>query len=394
LKKPVTTLLMLRRMDCNDGVASYCETLIKGLTARGDRVVIVSGPVTQLYGSALRYQAISESVVDWIVLAGLKEKRPKLATIKSILAVIRAHSVDVISPQGLALLPLTFLISKLARRPVVGNYHPSMGGSAAGTVATSYSLKTKLGYRALITFFGPDRLIAISKDAADFFRIGCGFRSDRIALINNGIDTATYRPANAEERHRARQRFSISGDALVCELSGRLNFNKGHDIVIDAIRILRRTKPELNVVCLFPGAGDQAEAIKAYAFKDEADAKSFQFLGFTDNETLRDAYWAADIGLLPSRFEGFGISMIEAMGCGCVPIRTPGGGWQEQIVDGSNGFVIPFNDPRALANRIFELSDPVRRAAMRDNAINYAAENFSQEKMIEKTSELYREVAK
>jgi glycosyltransferase involved in cell wall biosynthesis len=85
--------------------------------------------------------------------------------------------------------------------------------------------------------------------------------------------------------------------------------------------------------------------------------------------------------------------MIEAMSCGCVAIRTPGGGWQEQIVEGVNGFIIPFNNAQALADCIADLSDPKLRAIMRVNAMNYAAENFSQEQMISKTSALHREVA-
>jgi glycosyltransferase involved in cell wall biosynthesis len=392
LKRPVTVLLLLRRLDSNDGVASYCETLVKGLNAQGDRVVIISGSVTHLYGSTPRFDAISSGVVEWIVVPGLRSKFPKIADIRRILSAIKQHSIDVISPQGLSILPVAFLLSKISRCPVVANYHPSMGGNTVSNVATEYSLKTKLAYRGLVTLFRPDRVIAISKEAAEFFHAGCGVPSDRIALINNGIDTVAYRPPTAEEKEKARQRFSIPENALVCELSGRLNLNKGHDIVADAIRILRKTRPELNVICLFSGGGDQAEDIKSYVFKDEADAKSFQFLGFTDFVTLRDMYWAADIGLLPSRFEGFGISMIEAMSCGCVPIRTPGGGWREQITDGVSGFIVPFNDPQALADRIAELSDPMKRQAMREKAIAHVASQFSQDVTVAKTSDLYRDI--
>ncbi len=62
-------------------------------------------------------------------------------------------------------------------------------------------------------------------------------------------------------------------------------------------------------------------------------------------------------------------------------------------MEGVNGFIIPFNNAQALADCIADLSDPKLRAIMRVNAMNYAAENFSQEQMISKTSALYREVA-
>jgi glycosyltransferase involved in cell wall biosynthesis len=108
---------------------------------------------------------------------------------------------------------------------------------------------------------------------------------------------------------------------------------------------------------------------------------------------LREAYWAADIGLLPSRAESFGLVIPEAMRCGCVPVRTPSGGWQDQIVDGVNGFVVPFDDAPALAERIATLADRERRETMRGRAIAHATENFDQRRMLAATADLYREVA-
>jgi glycosyltransferase involved in cell wall biosynthesis len=164
-------------------------------------------------------------------------------------------------------------------------------------------------------------------------------------------------------------------------------------VVVDAVRILRRSDPELSVVCLFPGGGDQAETIQAYAFVDAADRAAFRFLGFLEAEAFRRVYWAADVGLLPSRFEGFGYVIAEAMSCGCVPIRTPSGGCSDQIVEGVNGFVIPFNDAALLARRLAELAQPLRRAQMRENALDFAARHFDQRTMIAETDTLYRTVA-
>jgi len=190
-----------------------------------------------------------------------------------------------------------------------------------------------------------------------------------------------------------RAKFALAEDDLVCILPGRLNFQKGHDLAVDAVRSLRRSRPELRVVCLFAGAGDLAGEIEAYALHDDADAAAFRFLGFLNARGLREAYWAADIGLLPSRAESFGLVIPEAMRCGCVPVRTPSGGWQDQIVDGVNGFVVPFDDAPALAERIATLADRERRETMRGRAIAHATENFDQRRMLAATADLYREVA-
>ena len=387
----VTVLLLLRRVDCNDGVASYCETVIRGLVAKGDRVVIVSGPVTELYGSATRRKIIGDNVLEWVVLDNLSA-RPKPAAIRTILATMRRHDVDVISPQGFSLAPLAWIVGKIARRPVIVNYHPSMPGNSLGNIATSRSAKMKRAYRAIATFFPPKRWIAISKEIAGFYQRDCGVPQARIAYIPNGIDTAFFRPPSPAERDDARRTFDLAPASLVCILPGRLNFDKGHDVAVDAVRLLRASHPELDVVCLFPGGGDSADAIRSYAFTSDADTASFRFLGFLDAGTFRKAYWAADIGLLPSRFEGFGLVIAEAMSCGAVPIRTPSGGWDDQIVDGVNGFMIPFNDPQALADRIARLADADLRASMRESAMTFAAEHLDQGAMVAATEALYRTV--
>lgn len=388
-----TILLLLRRADSNDGVASYCETIVKGLRARGDRVVIVSGPVTQLYGSHVRHAAITENVNEWVVIDDLISGLPKPSVIKSILAVMRKHSVDLISPQGFSLVPLAFLLSQLANRPVVVNYHPSVQGKAPATTATSRSAKMRFGYKAAAKLFAPHHFIAISKEILTFYRRDCAISDDRVSYIPNGIDLSFFRPPSQTERASARSSLSVPQDALVCILPGRVSFDKGHDIVIDAVRILNGTNPRAHIVCLFPGGGDHVAEIRSYALKSGADPEAFRFLGFLDTNAFRQCYWASDIVLLPSRFEGFGLVVAEGMSCGCVPIRTPSGGAEDQIVEGVTGFLVPFNDPKALAERIATLAQPSAREKMRANAIQHAVRHFNQDAMIEATSNLYRRMA-
>jgi glycosyltransferase involved in cell wall biosynthesis len=388
----VTVLFLLRRVDCNDGVASYLETMIRGLRELGNSIVLVSGPVSQLYGSAVRYEALMANVRAWIVGGSAIRALPTRSMIRDVVAAVREHGVDVISPQGFSLYPLAFLVGLLTRRPVVANYHPSVKGSSAKDIAVRLSLKERLAHRVIATFMSADRYIAISKDVARFFRRDCGIGERRIAYIPHGIDLTFFRPPDAEERQQARRTYGLADDELVCVLPGRLNLDKGHDVVVDAVRLLRERRPDLKIVCLFPGGGDQAMQIMAHAHQSDADRSAFRFLGFLESPAFRDAYWASDIGLLPSRFEGFGYVIAEAMSCGCVPIRTPSGGCADQIVDGSNGFVIPFNDGTSLADRIAELSDDEQRIAMREQALRHARERFDQRTMIATTNALYREV--
>jgi glycosyltransferase involved in cell wall biosynthesis len=235
-------------------------------------------------------------------------------------------------------------------------------------------------------------MIAMSKSIVEFYVTDLGIAQSRISYIATGIDTEFYRRPEVLERQAAREALSLSENAIVCVLPGRLNFVKGHDIAVNALQIVRASQGGSEVVALFPGAGDQEQEIRKSTELSGCES-SVQFLGYVTNEVMRQVMWASDIALLPSRFEGYGLAIAEAMSCGCVPIRTPSGGWQDQIVHGENGFIMPFNDSNALADYILQLCDPERRSAMQQKAIDFARMNFSQAKMIEQTSNLYRNMA-
>lgn len=390
MDRPVTILFLLKRVDCNDGVASYCETIIRGLTSRGDKVVIISGPVTEMYGSSTRRRAIEALVETWHLFDKFPSRPGDVGALRKMLSLIKSHAVDVISPQGLAALPLAAILSKFSGKPVVGNYHPSMTGNSAATIRTTLPLKARLLSFALMQITRPDKMIAMSKTNADFFKNICKLDESRIEYIPIGIETDHFIPAPAAERANLRAALGVADDTLLCVLSGRLNFVKGHDIVVDALRSLRRSHPGQKITCIFAGGGDQEQEIRDYALKDDLDAAQFQFRGFFSVDAIVSIYQASDIVLLPSRFEGFGLSVAEAMACGCVAIRTPSGGWQDQIIDGENGFIVSFNDSQALADRIAELTDSKKLKLMQEKAINFAQNNFSLENMIVKTSNTFR----
>ncbi|WP_084705245.1 glycosyltransferase family 4 protein [Beijerinckia mobilis] len=388
-----TILFLLKRVDCNDGVASYCQTLVEGLSARGDEAYIYSGSVTQYYGSATRYERIRRCVRDWAVDEAMEAARPSGKLINHLVRTVKQWRISVISPQGLSQLPLAMIVSFLTGVPVVANYHPSLLTSNIKTQEKRFSWQSKLLYWVLTHIFQPRKFIAISKEIGDFYINDCHISPKRIAYITNGIDTKFFHPPTASQRAQARNILGLADDWIVCVLAARLNFVKGHDVVIDALRLLRSQNVNANFICLFVGSGDQADEIKSYAFNDENDAHAFRFLGFMPDQDFRDVFWASDIALLPSRHEGFALVIAEAMACGCIPIRTRTGGATQQIIEGETGFTIPFNDAPALADRLRTLIDPGLREKLRLRASIHARHEFSQDEMVKKTSELYRAMA-
>ena len=140
--------------------------------------------------------------------------------------------------------------------------------------------------------------------------------------------------------------------------------------------------------CLFAGSGDQSQEIEEYALGNVENSHSFLFVGYVNEP--RDVYWASDVIVLPSQAEGFPLVILESMACGVVPIRTPAAGAYDQIEDGLNGFVIPFNDLDALSSRLLQLvENPELKVEMVNNALKYSNKKFTLESMTLGTIESY-----
>lgn len=387
----LTILLLLKRVDCNDGVASYCQTVIEGLHARGHRVVILSGPVTSSPVSQWRRDAIEQRVDAWQQIEGIGRaaRFPKAAW--ALREMVRSYGVDVISPQGLSMLPLATTVGRLTGTPVVANRHLTMSGWES---SASNGLRARALRRTFSTLFRAERYIAISQEIREGYRASFRVPDADIAVIPNGVDTEFFHPPSPEEKSAARAAFGIPEGNLVCTLIGRLDPVKGHDVLVDAARALRSRRPELRITYLFGGSGDGEEGIRAYAHRDAADAEAFRFLGFLSGAQTRAAYHATDILVLPSRREGFPIVVVEGMASGCVPVRTRISGAQEQILEGETGFLIEVDDAEALAARIGDLADEARRAHMSAAAVRHVARAFSRRAMIEQTCALYSAVAR
>lgn len=116
------------------------------------------------------------------------------------------------------------------------------------------------------------------------------------------------------------------------------------------------------------------------------------YLGFVNHDGTLPAYYRkADIFILPSRYEPFGLTTLEAMACGTVPLVSQTAGSKEIIVDGLNGFVVDTHDRKNLADKIkMLLKDPKLRKKISENAAFTVREHYSWDKISEKIINLYK----
>lgn len=389
MEKQKTVGFLLKRVDCNDGVASHCETMIRGLKALGWKVVLITGPVNYNGGFVSRFQALKDLSEEWIIFEDLKPLFPSWGKITRILELVKEYDISLFHAHGYTMLLLGRILKIITGIDCVATFHPSVHGEDPTLLKDAVLRPQTTKYFIFLKLFAPKVFIAISSDIERFLLKDLSFHKTKVRKIVNGIDTKYFRLPSLEERENVRKKFGLEEKDLVCSLVGRLNWNKGHDILIDAVRQARNAVPKMSVKCLFVGSGNQEQEIKKYAFVSDDDSRSFIFLGYVDE--LREVYWASDIFVLPSRSEGCPLVVAEAMSCGTVTIRTEGGGSRDQIEDGKTGYIVPFDDPKALSKAIQKLANKDFRLQMNKHCLEFASVAFDRELMVKRTVELYCE---
>lgn len=385
-----TAAFLLAGVTCDDGVASHCEALIEGLRDNGWRVVIISGPVQYDASSKLRFDRLNEIAAAWIVRERGNMRVPAPGRLRTLLRELKKYDVEVLHAHGFSMLLIARALGWLAKLPVVATFHPSVHIARGAQDAQRSQFANPRRYRSVLRLLPPARFLALSTEIERFLIDACGVPAERVSKILAGVDVDHFRPPTLEERQAARRALRCSDQALVCSIVGRLSWNKGHDLVIDSLRQVRQALAERELRCLIVGGGYQEEEIRDVAHQSQADTELFSFLGFVTD--LRQVYWASDLFLLPSRVEGFALVVAEAMCCGAVPIRTPSGGALDQIRDGWNGRLVPFDDADKLAETILELSDAGTLQQMSVNAAEFGRAQFDRSVMARRSAEVYADV--
>lgn len=222
-------------------------------------------------------------------------------------------------------------------------------------------------HRVLISFNvkiwqSADRVIALSRGLANLAHQSAP--NIPMKVIYNGIDTCIFRPVKVNNNGRI-SLITVS----------RLLQRKGIHFLIEALHRMKRDDLNLLIV----GKGNYEEALKEQAYRLNLQDK-ITFYGYCPNENLPYLYAQADIFVLPSLTESFGIVFAEAMACGLPIIGTTVGGIPEVVIDRENGILVPPRDVEALLQAIRQLSDNSQlRAKMRQNNIRRIADCFSWE---------------
>ena len=217
---------------------------------------------------------------------------------------------------------------------------------------------------------------------------------EKLHVIFPGIDTSYF----SQKIGPADKKIKFLPNSILT--MSRVVPAKGLDRLIDAVALL---KNKINFHVYMGGDIDQkngsneeknaqmqiGELIKKYHLE-----KYITFLGQTNHDEYLPAYYrSADIFVLPARYEPFGLTTLEAMACGTVPLVSSVAGSREVIIDGLNGFIINSHNRKLLADQIYNLlKNKILLKKVSANAAFTIKEHYSWDKIVDKFITLYKKL--
>jgi glycosyltransferase involved in cell wall biosynthesis len=214
-------------------------------------------------------------------------------------------------------------------------------------------------------------------------------RRSTVEVLLHGVDPVTA-VRGSEARAQARALLGLDDARQVAGTVANLSPKKDHAGLLTAIDQLRERMPD--VLLLLIGSGPLEAELRARVGREGLD-DHVRFLGSRDD--VAALLPALDVFVLGSRYEGLPIALLEAMAAEIACVATAVGGVPEAITDGVEGSLVPPGDPAALAKALeVVLQDSELRAAMGRAGRLRVSSDFSIDRAVRRTEELYTEVAR
>jgi glycosyltransferase involved in cell wall biosynthesis len=263
--------------------------------------------------------------------------------------------------------------------------------TAHGTDIKGFKRDNRYHHIAIKAAEGAEKIITISKHINESVKKHYPVFDEKLRLILNGFDENIFYPRNLSKinvlNNYINKDLSKTENLKLINFTGKLADFKGVDLLLKAAEIYE--KELANVVTLIIGDGELREELRN--LKKELNLKSIYFLGNLPQETLAELYSIADITVVPSRVEPFGLVALESLACGTPVIASKAGGLTD-FINNEVGSFFPMNDYEALASEIIDAINKNEKEQKGERASEYALNNYSWNRVIDELLEVYNEV--
>ena len=230
------------------------------------------------------------------------------------------------------------------------------------------------------------RIVGFSPHERDALVRLYGADSDNIVLVPCGVDLSLFRPM---DQKMARQRLGLNGEKVVLFV-GRVEPLKGLDLLLQAAAQMETGQAVKVMVVGGIEEGDTEVNRLQDSARDLGIDRVIEFVGRVDQDELPIYYNAADVCVMPSYYESFGMAALEAMACGTPVVASRVGGLSTVVHHGHTGFLKSWRCPEAFANSLDmilsseDLQDSMGKAARK------RAEGMSWENVAARIVDVYR----
>ena len=215
--------------------------------------------------------------------------------------------------------------------------------------------------RLLLSF--SDKIIALSEHNRQLL-LQFGASADKIVIVPNGVNVEEY--ASLQRSNSILEELKTDGPVLL--YVGRIDWNKRVEKIVEAMPTILKEFPQAKFVAVGPDYGNYVGKLSAIARKLDV-GRSLVIAGNVSRERLFEFYSAADAFLLPSSYEGFGLSMLEAMSSKVPVIASHYGGPGDILSHGVNAWLLKESTPNEISRSVYAvLTDRRLREGLVKNA--------------------------
>jgi glycosyltransferase involved in cell wall biosynthesis len=247
-----------------------------------------------------------------------------------------------------------------------------------------------------------NRIVATSPPMKEEMVKYYGTSAKKIVIIPGGVNLNRFTPTT---QLLARRVLHLHPNRQIILYVGRIERRKGLDTLLSALYELAQKIPDQRKVLRLYISGsvppakwatledlrEKEELYRLDAIVEQLKIRDMvRFIGSVNREYLQYYYSSADVTVVPSFYEPFGLVPLESMACGTLVIASKVGGMQWTIKDGKTGILVPPQDPVTLAEKIYYvLTHPAVRKKMRENGIDRMKRFFSWDSVAEQMSDFY-----
>ena len=261
--------------------------------------------------------------------------------------------------------------------------------TAHGTDIKGYKKDKRYRQIALKGAAGAEKIITISDQVNQDVKKYYFVKDNKLIKILNGVDDNLFKPLETDRLKLIQKHLPNikENPEYLITFVGKLTDFKGVDLLIKAAKKYEKEFP--NIMTLIIGHGELLDTLKNQA--EKLELKNIHFLGNLPQEELPAFYSSADLSIVPSRVEPFGLVAVEALACGTPVIASRAGGLPD-FINQDVGRLFKMNDSNDLAAKIITALKNNDKEKKGKRAAEYALNKFSWARVIDEVLAVYNSV--